>query len=54
MNAAEFIGKQLAGKKAEYAGDTAMHNQTRKFGVVVRRPVIDIDLLQRDRWRSTA
>ena len=38
MNAAEFMGKQLAGKKAEHAGDQAMHNQTRKFGVITPIP----------------
>ncbi len=42
MNAAEFIGKQLVGKKAQYAGDTAMHDKTRVFGIV-RSEVIDID-----------
>jgi hypothetical protein len=42
MNAAEFIGKQLNGKKAVYAGDTAMHSQPRKFGVV-RSDILDID-----------
>ncbi len=41
MNAAEFIGKQLQGKKAQYAGDAAMHKTTRKFGVV-RSSVLDI------------
>src|SRR5262249_16865232 len=40
MNAAEFIGKQLMGKKAQFAGDTAMHNKTRVFGLV-RSEVID-------------
>jgi hypothetical protein len=42
MNAAEFVGKQLQGKKAKYAGDAAMHDTTRKFGVV-RSSVLDID-----------
>jgi hypothetical protein len=41
MNGAEFIGKQLAGKKAAYAGDDAMHSQTRKFGLV-RSDVFDL------------
>jgi hypothetical protein len=40
MNAAEFIGKQLQGKKAQYAGDADMHQTTRKFGVV-RSSAID-------------
>jgi hypothetical protein len=34
INGAEFVGKQVAGKKAEYAGDTSMHDQTRKLGLV--------------------
>ena len=42
---AEFIGKQLAGKKAQYAGDPAMQDQTRKFGVVPSN-VIDVELVQ--------
>jgi hypothetical protein len=33
-NAGEFIGKQVVGGKAEFAGDESMHNQPRKFGVV--------------------
>jgi hypothetical protein len=41
MNAAEFIGKQLKGKKAVYAGDAAMHSQTRKFGIV-QSDILDI------------
>ena len=47
MNAAEFMGKQLAGKKAEYAGDEALHSQTRKFGVVYADPVTDTDLFNK-------
>ena len=35
INGAEFVGKQVAGKKAEYAGDASMHDKTRKLGVVV-------------------
>src|SRR5215469_5387517 len=31
---ADYIGSQLAGRPAAYAGDPAMHNQTRKFGLV--------------------
>jgi hypothetical protein len=42
MNAAEFIGKQLEGKKAQYAGDADMHKTTRKFGVV-KSSVLDTD-----------
>ena len=47
MNGAEFIGKQLAGKKAQYAGDPAMQDQTRKFGLVRSRR-LRRRLLQRD------
>jgi hypothetical protein len=42
LNGAEFVGKQLVGKKAEYAGDPAMHAKTRKLGLV-RSDVIDTD-----------
>lgn len=42
LNAAEFIGKQLARKKAQYAGDPAMQGRTRKFGLVVAS-VIEVD-----------
>ncbi len=44
LNVAEFAGKQLAGKKAQYAGDAAMHDTTRKLGLVYPDPVIDTDL----------
>ena len=37
-----MIGKQLLGKKAEYAGDD-VKNQTRKFGVVYIPTLVDID-----------
>jgi hypothetical protein len=43
INAAEFMGKQLVGKKAVYAGDDAMHDQTRKFGVIYGKPVTNTD-----------
>ena len=33
-NAAEFIGKQVVGGKAEFAGDASMHSQPRKLGLV--------------------
>lgn len=41
LNVAEFAGKQLAGKKAQYAGDTALQNKTRNLGVVYSDTVID-------------
>ncbi len=31
---ADYIGAQLAGRPAAFAGDVAMHRQTRKFGLV--------------------
>jgi len=34
-NAAQFIGAQLAKGKAEFAGDSAMQSQPRKFGAIV-------------------
>jgi hypothetical protein len=42
INSAEVIGKQLIGKKAEYAGDD-VSKQTRKFGVVYIPTLVDID-----------
>ena len=42
INSAEVIGKQLVGKKAEYAGDD-VSTQTRKFGVVYIPTLIEID-----------
>jgi hypothetical protein len=33
-NAGEFIGKQVVGGKATFAGDESMHSHTRKFGLV--------------------
>ena len=42
INSAEVIGKQLVGKKAEFAGDD-VSGQTRKFGVVYIPTLVDID-----------
>jgi hypothetical protein len=47
LNTAEFVGKQLTGKKAEYAGDDAMKSQTRKFGMVYSDTVIDKSLFDK-------
>jgi len=47
INVAEFAGKQLAGKKAVYAGDTTMHDQTRKLGMVYSPTVIDTALFDK-------
>jgi hypothetical protein len=33
-NVAKWLGLQVAGKKAQYAGDESYHDQTRRFGVV--------------------
>jgi hypothetical protein len=33
-NAAAFVGRQLAGRDAQNAGDKSMHHQPRKFGLV--------------------
>lgn len=45
VNLAELIGKQLWGKKAQYAGD-ALQGTTRKFGVVMIDDLIDQDLFE--------
>ena len=43
INTAEVVGKQLVGKKAEYAGSDELKGQTRKFGIVYIPNLIDID-----------
>jgi hypothetical protein len=43
INSAEFIGKQLLGEKAEFAGSDDLQQQRRKFGVVYIPSLIDID-----------
>ena len=45
INAAEFVGKQLAKGKAEYAGDDAMKSEARKFGVIAPEQ-LDVELFQ--------
>ena len=54
VNAAEVVGKQLVGKKAEFGGD-AVQSQTRKFGAVYIPTLIDIDRFKSDlkRYRGT-
>ena len=54
VNAAEVIGKQLVGKKAEFGGD-AVQSQTRKFGAVYIPTLIDIDRFTSDlkKYRGT-
>ena len=47
LNVAEFVGKQLAGKKAQYAGDDSMKTQTRKVGMVFSDTVIDQSLFNK-------
>ena len=41
INAAEVLGKQLVGKKAEYAGGD-VKGQTRKFGVITKDGDVDV------------
>ena len=41
INAAEVLGKQMVGKKAEYAGND-VKGQTRKFGVVTKEGDVDV------------
>ncbi len=43
INAAEVVGKQLVGKKAEYAGSDDVKRQTRTFGIVYVPTLLDID-----------
>ena len=43
-NAAEWTGKALVGKKAQWAGDKSMHDKTRVFGVVYPSGETGIDL----------
>ena len=45
INSAEVIGKQLVGKKAEYAGDD-LKKQTRKIGVVYIKTLVDYPKFQ--------
>jgi len=47
LNVAEFAGKQLAGNKAQYAGDSALHDKTRVLGVVHPDGVIDVNLFNK-------
>jgi hypothetical protein len=42
INSAEFVGKQLVGKKAQWAGDSSLHSKTRTFASVYTAGVIDI------------
>jgi hypothetical protein len=46
INSAEVIGKQLAGKKAQFGGDD-VKNQTRKFGAVYQDQLVDVNLLSK-------
>jgi hypothetical protein len=46
INVAEVVGKQLVGKKAEYAGSDEIQGQTRTFGVVYMPNLIDVDGLK--------
>jgi hypothetical protein len=42
INVAEFAGKQLAGKKAQWVGDDALRSKPRKFATIYTQGVIDI------------
>ena len=46
-DAAEFVGKQLAGGKAQYAGDESMHTKHGRLGLV-HSDILDIDYSTRD------
>jgi hypothetical protein len=48
INSAEVIGKQLVGKKAEWAGSDELKGQTRKFGVVSIASIFDIPLFKEE------
>ena len=48
VNAAEVIGKQLVGKKAEFAGAEDLQDAPRKFGAVYIDSVIDIEKFKVD------
>jgi hypothetical protein len=50
-NVATWLGKQIAGKKAEFAGDPALGKQTRKLGIVYQTSTttgdqIDLDVFE--------
>ena len=47
MNAAEVVGKQLVGKKAEFGGDD-VKNTKRVFGTVFLDGTIDIDVFEKE------
>lgn len=47
VNSAEVIGKQLAGKKAQYAGSDELRTKTRKFGLVKIKDLIDQALFEK-------
>ncbi len=43
INAAEFAGKQLVGKKAQWAGDESLRSKPRTFAAIYTQGVIDIN-----------
>jgi hypothetical protein len=43
QNLAEFLGKQLVGEKAEFAGDSSLKDTTRKFGMISIQGLINQD-----------
>jgi hypothetical protein len=46
VNSAEVIGKQLAGKKARYAGTEELQGAHRKFGLVMIKDLVDQALFE--------
>jgi hypothetical protein len=48
INVAEFAGKQLVGKKAQWAGDESLQSKPRKFATIYTQGVIDISGFDRE------
>jgi hypothetical protein len=46
INTAEVVGKQLDGKKAEWAGSADLQKATRKFGLVTVEEIFDLGLFE--------
>jgi hypothetical protein len=45
VHIAEYVGKRLAGRKAEHAGDPELRDQERKFGRIVLEATNELDFL---------
>ena len=48
INAAEFAGKQLVGKKAQWAGDESLRSKPRTFASIYTEGVVDIAPFDRE------